>query len=170
MGPSCVSTIAPLGSRMRRFQCNAQGHDGRVGATSPKRIIFRALVVRSACPAGAEGRHVSQLVSATVDGQKLSNTEIGGFFRLLLGAGHDTTKNLLSNGTLTLIEHSAERRRLQEDPTLIPGTVEEMLRFTPSVLYFRRNAARETELRGKKIAARATRLSSGTSRGTATRR
>jgi hypothetical protein len=38
---------------------------------------------------------LSQLVSAEVDGQKLSNTEIGGFFRLLLGAGHDTTKNLL---------------------------------------------------------------------------
>ena len=96
---------------------------------------------------------LSQLVSATVDGQKLSNTEIGGFFRLLLGAGHDTTKNLLSNGTRTLIEHPTERRRLQEDPALIPGAVEEMLRFTPSVLYFRRNAARDTELRGKKIAA-----------------
>ena len=96
---------------------------------------------------------LSQLVSAEVDGQKLSNTEIGGFFRLLLGAGHDTTKNLLSNGTLTLIEHPAERRRLQGNPALIPGAVEEMLRFTPSVLYFRRNAARDTELRGKKIAA-----------------
>ena len=96
---------------------------------------------------------LSQLVSAEVDGQKLSNTEIGGFFRLLLGAGHDTTKNLLSNGMLTLIEHPAARRLLQEDPARIPGGVEEMLRFTPSVLYFRRNAVRDTDLRGQKIAA-----------------
>ena len=96
---------------------------------------------------------LSQLVSAEVDGQKLSNTEIGGFFRLLLGAGHDTTKNLLSNGMLTLIEHPAARRLLQEDPSRIPGGVEEMLRFTPSVLYFRRNAVRDTDLRGQKIAA-----------------
>jgi cholest-4-en-3-one 26-monooxygenase len=96
---------------------------------------------------------LSQLVSAEVDGHKLSNPEIGGFFRLLLSAGHDTTKNLLSNGLLTLIEHPAERRLLQENPALIPGAVEEMLRFTPSVLYFRRNAVRDTEIRGQKIAA-----------------
>jgi cytochrome P450 len=96
---------------------------------------------------------LSQLVSAEVDGQKLSDAEIGGFFRLLLSAGHDTTKNLLSNGMLTLIEHPAERRLLQENPVLIPGGIEEMLRFTPSVLYFRRNVVRDTELRGQKIAA-----------------
>jgi cytochrome P450 len=95
---------------------------------------------------------LTHLVGAEVDGQKLSNTEIGGFFRLLLSAGHDTTKNLLSNGTLTLIEHAAERRLLQENPALIPGAIEEMLRFTPSVLYFRRNAARDMELRGQKVA------------------
>src|SRR5262245_32148291 len=94
---------------------------------------------------------LSQLVSAEVDGQKLSDTEIGGFFRLLLSAGHDTTKNLLSNGMLTLIEHPAERRLLQENPALIPKAIEEMLRFTPSVLYFRRNAALDTEARDQKI-------------------
>src|SRR5262249_17834283 len=68
-------------------------------------------------------------------------------------AGHDTTKNLLANGIQTLIEHPAECRLLLEDPTLIPIAIEEMLRFTPSVLYFRRNAAHDTEVRGQKIAA-----------------
>jgi cholest-4-en-3-one 26-monooxygenase len=96
---------------------------------------------------------LSQLVSAEVDGQKLGNTETAGFFRLLLSAGHDTTKNLLTNGMLTLIEHPAERCLLQEDPGLIAVALEEMLRFTPSVLYFHRNAARDTELRGQKISA-----------------
>src|SRR5262245_50584284 len=96
---------------------------------------------------------LSQLVSAEVDGQKLSDAELDGFFRLLLSAGHDTTKNLLTNGMLTLIQHPAERRLLKETPALIRGGVEEMLRFTPSVLYFRRNAMRDTEIRGQKIAA-----------------
>jgi cytochrome P450 len=96
---------------------------------------------------------LSLLMAAEVDGQKLSYTEFGAFFRLLLTAGHDTTKTLLSHGMLTLIEHPAERQRLQENPALIPGAVEEMLRFTPPVLYFRRNAVRDTEIRGQKIAA-----------------
>src|SRR5262249_55031313 len=54
---------------------------------------------------------------------------------------------------LSLIEHPAERRLLHEDPALIPGAIEEMLRFAPSVLYFRRNAALDTEVRVQKIAA-----------------
>src|SRR5262245_50973544 len=96
---------------------------------------------------------LSQLVGAAVDGQTLSDAEIGGFFRLLLSAGHDTTKNLLCNGMLTLLEHPAERRLLQADPGLIRSGIEEMLRFTPPVLYFRRNAARDVDLRGQRIAA-----------------
>lgn len=96
---------------------------------------------------------LSVLMAAEVDGERLSYTEFGGFFRLLLAAGHDTTKNLLSNGTLALIEHPGERRRLLADPSLIPSAVEEMLRFAPSAFYFRRNAARDTELHGQTIAA-----------------
>jgi len=96
---------------------------------------------------------LTQLVSAEVDGEKLSDSQIGGFFRLLLSAGHDTTKNLLCNGMQTLIENPAERRLLREDPRLIPSGVEEMLRFTPSVLYFRRNASRDTEIHGQQIVA-----------------
>jgi cholest-4-en-3-one 26-monooxygenase len=96
---------------------------------------------------------LSALMAAEVDGQKLSYAEFGGFFRLLLSAGHDTTKNLLSNGLLALIEHPGERRRLLAAPSLIPSAVEEMLRFAPSAFYFRRSAARDTEVRGQKIAA-----------------
>jgi cytochrome P450 len=96
---------------------------------------------------------MSALVTAEVDGHKLGYSEIGGFFRLILAAGHDTTKNLLSNGLLALIEHPAERRRLLAEPSLIPSAVEEMLRYAPSAFYFRRNASRDTEIRGQKIAA-----------------
>lgn len=96
---------------------------------------------------------LSALMAAEVDGEKLSYVEFGGFFRLLLAAGHDTTKNLLSNGMLALLTRPAECQRLRENPALIPSAVEEMLRFAPSAYYFRRNATRDLELRGQKIAA-----------------
>jgi cholest-4-en-3-one 26-monooxygenase len=54
---------------------------------------------------------------------------------------------------LALIEHPGERRRLLADPSLIPSAVEEMLRFAPSAFYFRRNATREIEIGGQRIAA-----------------
>ncbi|WP_437675056.1 cytochrome P450 [Sorangium sp. So ce131] len=96
---------------------------------------------------------LSLLMAAEVDGERLSYTEFGGFFNLLLTAGHDTTKNLLSNGMLTLLEHPDQRRRLLEDPALLPTAIEEMLRFTPPVYYFRRSAVRDTEIGGQRIAA-----------------
>jgi cytochrome P450 len=92
-------------------------------------------------------------MAAEVDGEKLSYTEFGGFFNLLLTAGHDTTKNLISNGMLALLEHPDQRRRLLDDPSLLPTAIEEMLRFTPPVYYFRRSAVRDTELHGQRIAA-----------------
>jgi cytochrome P450 len=96
---------------------------------------------------------LSLLMAAEVDGQKLSYTEFGGFFNLLLTAGHDTTKNLISNGMLTLIEHPDQRRRLLDDPSLFPTAIEEMLRFTPPVYYFRRTAVQDIEMGGQRIAA-----------------
>ncbi|WP_437315887.1 cytochrome P450 [Sorangium sp. So ce385] len=96
---------------------------------------------------------LSLLMAAEVDGEKLSYREFGGFFNLLLTAGHDTTKNLITNGMLALIEHPDQRRRLLEDPSLLPTAIEEMLRFSPPVYYFRRSAVRDTEVRGQRIAA-----------------
>ncbi|WP_437811209.1 cytochrome P450 [Sorangium sp. So ce1078] len=96
---------------------------------------------------------LSLLMAAEVDGEKLSYTEFGGFFNLLLTAGHDTTKNLISNGMLALLEHPAQHRRLLDDPSLLPTAIEEMLRFTPPVYYFRRSAVRDTEIDGQRIAA-----------------
>jgi cytochrome P450 len=95
---------------------------------------------------------LSLLMAAEVDGEKLSYAEFGSFFNLLLTAGHDTTKNLVTNGMLALIQHPGQRRRLVEAPSLIPSAVEEMLRFAPPVFYFRRSALRDTEVGGQKIA------------------
>jgi len=94
---------------------------------------------------------ISVLMSAEVDGVGLTEMEFDAFFLLLAVAGNETTRNLISGGMLALIENPAERARLLADPSLIPSAVEEMLRWVTPVMYFRRTATRDTELRGVPI-------------------
>lgn len=94
---------------------------------------------------------VSILMEGEVDGEKLSEAEFDAFFMLLAVAGNETTRNLTSGGMLALMEHPAERQRLLADPSLMPTGVEEMLRWVSPVMYFRRTATHDTEIRGQKI-------------------
>jgi cytochrome P450 family 142 subfamily A polypeptide 1 len=88
----------------------------------------------------------------TEEHRQLDNDELIMFCVLLLVAGNETTRNALSGGMKLLIEHPEARRRLVENPELIPGAVEEMLRLTSPVISFVRTATGDTELGGKKIA------------------
>ncbi len=92
-----------------------------------------------------------ELLQAEVEGHRLSPVELNSFFLLLLVAGNETTRNLVSGGLLALIEHPAERARLLADPSLLPPAVEEMLRWVTPVNQFRRTATRDVELRGRQI-------------------
>ena len=94
---------------------------------------------------------VSILLHSEVDGEKLSPTEFDAFFVLLTVAGNETTRNQTSQGLRLLLEHPDQYRRLVDDPSLLPGAVEEMLRFNPPVMYFRRTATVDTEVRGVQI-------------------
>jgi cholest-4-en-3-one 26-monooxygenase len=96
---------------------------------------------------------VSALVHAQVEGEKLTDMELASFFLLLSVASNETTRNLISGGLLTLLEHPAELERLQADPSLLPTAVEEMLRWVTPVMHFRRTATRDIELRGQTIKA-----------------
>src|SRR4029450_10009476 len=93
----------------------------------------------------------SELLHAEGDGHGLSPEEFNSFFLLLLVAGNETTRNLVSGGLLALIEHADERARLQANPALLPTAVEEMLRWVTPVNLFQRIATRDAELRGQKI-------------------
>lgn len=97
---------------------------------------------------------VSVLMDAEVDGETLSQLEFDVFFLLLAVAGNETTRNLISGGMLALMENPEERARLLDDPSMVPTAVEEMLRWVTPVMYFRRTAMRDTEIRGQKIRAR----------------
>jgi cholest-4-en-3-one 26-monooxygenase len=86
-----------------------------------------------------------------MDGEHLSEMEFDAFFLLLAVAGNETTRNLISGGMLTLFQHPDQFAQLKADPSLLYTGVEEMLRWVTPVMYFRRTATRDTELRGVKI-------------------
>jgi cytochrome P450 len=91
----------------------------------------------------------SALVSAEVDGERLTDQEIASFFILLLVAGNETTRNALAQGVLALSEHPAERARWAADPGLTRTAVEEVVRWTSPVGWMRRTATQDVELSGR---------------------
>jgi cytochrome P450 len=96
---------------------------------------------------------VTALVSADVDGEKLSDLDFNSFFLLLAVAGNETTRTATSQGIRLLAEHPDQRARLVQNPALIPSAIEEILRFNPPVMYFRRTATRDSALGGVTIRA-----------------
>ncbi len=92
------------------------------------------------------------LVYSEVDGESLSDTEIFMGLGLLGAAGNDSTRSVFTSGMLGLFEHPDQLRLLLDDPALIGGAVEELLRMYPAFAHFRRTATREVELHGQTIA------------------
>lgn len=92
---------------------------------------------------------VSALVTANVDGQHLSGRQLGSFFSLLLVAGIETTRNAIALGLSLLSEHPEQRAVLLADlDALLPGAVDEMVRFATPIRQFRRRVTRDVEWRG----------------------
>ncbi|MHA6791961.1 cytochrome P450 [Pseudonocardia bannensis] len=96
---------------------------------------------------------MTALVQADVDGERLTDAELKMFFFLLVIAGNDTVRSALPGGVLALVEHPGAYRRLRTEPTLLPSAIEEMLRWHPPVLTFRRTATRDLTLAGQPVRA-----------------
>jgi cytochrome P450 len=98
---------------------------------------------------------VSVLATAGADpehpGDELSEAELAMFLIQLLVAGNETTRNLISAGLAVLAQHPEQWAALREDRQLIPGAVEEMLRWTTPVISFMRTATSSTTIRGQAI-------------------
>jgi cytochrome P450 len=111
---------------------------------------FRGLIAgRRASP---RGDLLSGLIAAEEAGDKLNEDELLATCILLLVAGHETTVNLIGNGTLALLRHPAELRRLRENPGLIGTAVEELLRFDGPVQRTARIPSEDVTIGGRTIA------------------
>jgi cytochrome P450 family 142 subfamily A polypeptide 1 len=101
---------------------------------------------------------VSVLVAAQADGklaahETIAHDELQMFMTLLLVAGNETTRNAISGGMAAFSRFPEEWARLRAHPELLASAVEEVIRFVTPVVGFRRTALRDTELRGRRIAA-----------------
>ena len=94
---------------------------------------------------------LSAMIAAEEDGHILDEADLLALCGLLLAAGHETTTNLIGNAVLALLRHPGERKRLQEDPSLIPGAVDEFLRFDSPVQVTDRVITEDLEFRGQRF-------------------
>ena len=93
----------------------------------------------------------SLLVNAEVDGQRMSDDEIVFETLLILIGGDETTRHTLSGGTEQLLRHPDQWDRLLADGTLVPGAVEETLRWTSPVKNMARTIMADNEFHGTQL-------------------
>lgn len=94
---------------------------------------------------------ISLLINTEVDGHLVSEMEFASLFIQLTVAGNETTRGLISSGMFELIKNPELYAHLEAHPDKLPKAVEEMLRWTCPLHYFRRTATTDTEIRGQKI-------------------
>ena len=94
---------------------------------------------------------LSTLVHAEIDGQSLNEEALIHESLLILVGGDETTRHVITEGALALIENPAERQKLIEEPLRISTAVEELLRWVSPIKNMNRTTTRDTELRGQKL-------------------
>ena len=93
----------------------------------------------------------SALLQAEVDGDRLSDMDFNVFFMLLTVAGNETTRNAISHGMLALLEHPDQARDLHDNPDILEGAVEEILRWATPVMHFKRTTSKPVTIAGVDI-------------------
>jgi cytochrome P450 len=96
---------------------------------------------------------ISLLINQEVEGHQVSEMEFASLFIQLTVAGNETTRGLISSGMYELLKRPALYRQLKENPQQLPQAIEEMLRWTCPLHYFRRTATCDAEIRGQRIRA-----------------
>jgi cytochrome P450 len=96
----------------------------------------------------------SVMMTAEVDGERLTAQEFGSFFILLVVAGNETTRNAITHGMKALTDHPEQLATLYGDfETHAKSAMEEIVRWGTPVIHFRRTATEDTEIAGQPIAA-----------------
>ncbi|MHB8466776.1 MAG: cytochrome P450 [Acidimicrobiales bacterium] len=141
-------------------QFAAWANDINTGPLHPERGIAASRAMRAYLEPIVEERRrrptgdlVSELVTAEVDGERLSDERIYGFLRLLLPAGAETTFRVMGNALAALLAHPDVLARVREDRSLLPAVIEETLRWETSVTMVSRVATKDVEVAGCPIPA-----------------
>jgi cytochrome P450 len=114
-----------------------------------KDYLARLVDARRKQPGDYESDVLTRLIQGEKDGARLSTLELYHNCIFLLNAGHETTTNLIGNGTWLLLTNESEFSRLKREPALIPLAVEEMLRFEGPIQLNNRRLTSRIELSGK---------------------
>ncbi len=93
----------------------------------------------------------SVIANATVDGEPLPPRDMAGYYIIVATAGHDTTSASTAGAMLALANDSEQFARVKADRSLLPGIVEEAIRWTSPVQHFMRTAARDVEVGGQQV-------------------
>jgi cytochrome P450 len=96
---------------------------------------------------------LSKLATIEIDGQQLSEVDYARFFQVMIFAGNETTRSAMAHMAHHMIMFPNEFTRLANDRSLLDGAVEEVVRYSSPILYFRRTATVDTELSGTRISA-----------------
>jgi cytochrome P450 len=136
-----VRTLEPLMDPNLMLEINAAGR-------AMETLIRDAITWKRARPSDDL---LSALIAAEEEGDRLSELELIDQVTLLYIAGHETTVNLIGNGTLALLRHPAQAALLRKNSTLTPAAVEELLRYDAPVQMSRRVTLQEIEVGGKVI-------------------
>lgn len=94
---------------------------------------------------------VSLLVHGEIDGERLTDEEIAHESLLILVGGDETTRHVITEGALALMQHPDQRRKLIDDRSKLKVAVEELLRWVSPIKNMNRTATRDAELRGQRI-------------------
>ncbi|MDO9590249.1 MAG: cytochrome P450 [Microcella sp.] len=94
---------------------------------------------------------VADLVRAQDDGAEITDHEIASLCYSLLFAGHETTTTLIANSARVLLSHRSQWDRIVADQALIPGAIDEVLRYSGSILAWRRRALTDAEIGGVSV-------------------
>lgn len=96
---------------------------------------------------------LTRLIEAEMDGERLSQDEILGFFQLLLIGGQETTTNLINNAILCFVENPDQLALVRSNPALLPSAIEEVLRYRSPLQWVMRTPRRDVEMHGRLIPA-----------------
>jgi pimeloyl-[acyl-carrier protein] synthase len=147
--PKLKAWSADFAEMLGNFQHNPE-HAPRMLRTVQDMTAYFRDTIRRQQDRPQEGL-VHSLMTAEVNGDRLTEEEVVATSIVTMVGGLETTTNLIGNGVLTLLRHPEELKRLQQDPSLIPAAVEEMLRYESPSQHTGRLAPEDVELGGKLI-------------------